>query len=87
MPSSNKARQAMLQLACDTGTGPIFELGSGWGNLLIALAKAHPQRTVVGYELSFVPWLTSVMLKKVLGLDNLQVYRKIFCTRTLPVPR
>ncbi len=78
MPSSNKARQAMMQLINGTGTGPIFELGSGWGNLLIPLAKTYPQRTVVGYELSLVPWLASVILKKVLGLDNLQVYRKNF---------
>jgi len=68
----------IARVSWDTGTGPIFELGSGWGNLLIPLAKAHPRRTVVGYELSFVPWLTSVLLKKVLGLDNFQVYRKNF---------
>lgn len=78
MPSSNKARQAIMQLIGDTGSGPILELGSGWGNLLIPLAKAYPQRTIVGYELSLFPWLTSVMLKKVFGLDNLQVYRKNF---------
>ena len=82
MPSSQKARRAMLQLVGETGneadTGPIFELGSGWGNLLIPLAKKYPQRKVIGYELSIVPWLTTLILKNLLGLKNLEVYRKNF---------
>ena len=82
MPSSQKARRAMLQLVSETdieaGTGPIFELGSGWGNLLIPLAKKYPQRKVIGYELSIVPWFTTLLLKNLLGLKNLEVYRKNF---------
>lgn len=78
MPSSKKARQTMLQLSYGTGNGPIFELGSGWGNLLIPLAIKHPQRKVVGYELSFMPWLTTVILKKILRLKNIQLHRKNF---------
>jgi len=108
MPSSKKARLAMLQLIgeierqseretevkieketeieTERGTGAeqqadggaIFELGSGWGNLLIPLAKKYPEREVVGYELSLIPWLTSSLLKKILGLKNLQVHRQNF---------
>jgi len=97
MPSSKKARLAMLQLLSEiekenareaeakkdteankTEGGAIFELGSGWGNLLIPLAKTYPQRKIVGYELSLVPWLASSLLKKILGLENLQLYRKNF---------
>jgi len=90
MPSSKKARQAMLQLSEETSLGlgvdttiqtqggAIFELGSGWGSLLIPLAKMYPQRQIVGYELSFVPWLTSVLLIKMLGLKNVKVHRQNF---------
>ncbi|SFC57681.1 class I SAM-dependent methyltransferase [Pseudoalteromonas denitrificans] len=78
MPSSKKARQAMLNLTHNTGTGPIFELGSGWGNLLVPLAKTYPKRKIVGYELSIMPWLITLILKKMFGLKNLQVYRKNF---------
>jgi hypothetical protein len=86
MPSSKKARQAMLQLICEAGTGtetekkagPIFELGSGWGNLLIPLAKKFPQRKIIGYELSVMPWFTTVILKNLFGLKNIRVYRKNF---------
>jgi hypothetical protein len=42
MPSSKKAREAMLKLSENTGIGPVFELGSGWGNLLIPLEKNIP---------------------------------------------
>ena len=85
MPSSKKARQAMMQLSVDidTETGPIFELGSGWGSLIIPLAKQYPQRQVVGYELSIMPWLTTIILIKVLGLKNVSVYRQNFLNADL----
>ena len=70
----------MLQLICETGTetGPIFELGSGWGNLLIPLAKKYPRRKIIGYELSIMPWLTTLILKNLLGLKNIQLHRRDF---------
>lgn len=60
------------------GSGPIFELGSGWGSLLIPLAKQHPQRQIIAYELSIIPWLTATVLKKILGLNNITLHRKNF---------
>ncbi len=88
MPSSKKARQAMVQLSdalghevgieTDIGVGPLLELGSGWGSLLIPLAKKYPQREVVGFELSIMPWFITLILIKVMGLKNIKVYRKNF---------
>lgn len=46
--------------------------------LTILLAKKHPDRKVVGYEASFVPWLVSVFVKKMLGLGNLEIHHKNF---------
>jgi hypothetical protein len=83
MPSSNKAREAMLKLSENTGIGPVFELGSGWGNLLIPLAKKYPYRRIVGYELSILPWFTTVVVIKLLDLKNVAVYRKNFLTEDL----
>lgn len=83
MPSSAVARKAMLALSCETGDGPIYELGSGWGNVLIALAKQFPNRQIVGYEISFLPWLISKLLIKILGLKNVHVYRKNFLNADL----
>jgi len=83
MPSSNKARKVILELTDGTGVGPIFELGSGWGNLLIPLAKKYPSRKVVGYEMSLFPWLVTRILKVFFNLQNLHVHRKDFMNTDL----
>jgi len=78
MPSSNKAYNTMMKLAEETGSGAIVDFGSGWGNFVIPMAKKYPQRQIIGYELSLLPWLISTLLKKVLGLKNLTIYRQDF---------
>ncbi len=78
MPSSKKAYQAMIALAAETGVGPIYDLGSGWGSLVIRLAIKYPERQIVGYELSMFPWLITKIIKRALGLHNLTVYREDF---------
>lgn len=83
MPSSSKAYNTMMKLVDETGTGTIIDLGSGWGNFIIRIAKRNPQRQVVGYELSLLPWLTSTLLKKLLGLQNLTLYRQNFLNANL----
>jgi hypothetical protein len=78
MPSSEKARDAIFELMKDSGGGTVYDLGSGWGSLVIPLARQYPNRRIVGYEISFVPWLVSVLRKRVFGLRNLHLYRKDF---------
>ncbi|MFT6986806.1 MAG: 16S rRNA A1518/A1519 N6-dimethyltransferase RsmA/KsgA/DIM1 with predicted DNA glycosylase [Psychromonas sp.] len=78
MMSSGKACQAMLASIDRTAKGPLIDLGSGWGTLVIALARNHPHQQVIGYELSWFPWLVSIIRKYSLGLDNLTLYRKDF---------
>ena len=76
MPSSKKAYQAIVSLADETGDGAIYDLGSGWGNLVIRLAKAYPERQIVGYELSYFPYLITNIIKSLLRLNNLVLYRE-----------
>jgi tRNA G46 methylase TrmB len=64
MPSSSKAYNTMMKLVDETGSGSIIDLGSGWGNFVIRIAKKNPHRQVIGYELSLLPWITSTLLKK-----------------------
>ena len=78
MPSSKKAYQAIITLADETGHGPIYDLGSGWGSLIIRLARKYPDRQIVGYELSIFPWLITKIIKRLLGLSNLVVHREDF---------
>ena len=84
MPSSTKAFVAMQKLVDETGQGAIVDLGSGWGNFVIPMAKSNPHRQVIGYELSLLPWFISVMQKNILGLENLTLQRKNFFQRSLP---
>ena len=78
MMSSGKACQAMLASTNPPANGPLIDLGSGWGTLVIALARECPHHQVIGYELSWFPWLVSIIRKYSLGLDNLTIYRKDF---------
>lgn len=74
----------MLKLVDNTGNGAIIDLGSGWGNFVIPIARRYPQRQVLGYELSVLPWLLSSLLKKLLNLPNLTLHRKNFYNVKLP---
>lgn len=76
--SSGKARQVMLDSIDPSRSGPFIDLGSGWGTLVVPLARSFPEQQVIGYELSFVPWLISLVRKYFLRLDNLTLYRKDF---------
>ena len=78
MMSSSQACQAMLASVESTSNRPIIDLGSGWGTLVVAVARQYPNQKVIGYELSCLPWLVSVIRKYCLRLDNLTLYRKDF---------
>ena len=83
-PSSGRTVRAIVAAVEKTGAGPMVDLGSGWGTLVTALAKRYPDRQVIGYELSFVPWLFSSIRKSLSGLDNLTFYRRDFLNADLP---
>jgi len=78
MPSSKKAQEAIIRLTEEAGDGAIIDLGCGWGNLVIPLALKFPHRQIVGYELSIMPWLMAVIVKKLHRLKNLELYRQDF---------
>jgi len=82
MPSSRRSRQALLDCLSDTvpdePTINLVDLGSGWGSLVIAMARRFPQHRVEGYELSWLPWMVSRLLKALLRLDNLTLHRGDF---------
>ena len=67
----------------ETGSGTIIDLGSGWGNFVIPIAKRYPQRQIVGYEISLLPYFTSTLIKHILGLKNLTLYRQNFLKANL----
>lgn len=76
--SSGKARKAMVDSVDPPCSGSLIDLGSGWGTLVIAVARWYPEQQVIGYELSWFPWLVSVVRKRCLGLNNLSLHREDF---------
>lgn len=62
----------------------MIDLGSGWGGLLFALARKYPDRPVIGYELSWLPWIYSQAYRVIFRLKNVCIYRKDFLTAQLP---
>jgi energy-converting hydrogenase Eha subunit A len=78
LPSSGKVRRTVLSAVETAWPGPIMDLGSGWGSFVIALARKYPDRKIIGYELSSVPYYFSSLLKWFLKLDNLHLKREDF---------
>lgn len=77
MPSSRKAQKALLSLA---GSGIVYELGSGWGSLAVALSKKN---RVHAFENATIPWLVSLLQKRFHQANNLSIERTDFFTKDL----
>lgn len=79
MPTVSSVRREMVGLIPAGTTGTILELGSGWGGIAFAAARAYPQAQVVGVEYSPFPFLAA-RLRKLLspGLSNLRLVRQDF---------
>jgi hypothetical protein len=86
MPSSTAACRAMRAAVAAAPDGPVVDLGSGWGTLAISVARVDPGRRVIGYEVSWFPWLVSVALARVLRLSNVRFVRADFRGVALPWP-
>jgi len=78
MPSSRRARKAMLLRLPRDLRGRVYDLGSGWGGLAIAIARAHPRSEVIGYEISTVPVLCARVFARLLRVDNVRFERRDF---------
>jgi hypothetical protein len=83
VPTSRKATQAMLEAVGSAPPGRVLDLGSGWGTLAVACARRFPQREVIGYERSWVPWAVASLARRMLGLQNLSFHRADFLKANL----
>ena len=87
MPSSARARKAMLALVPASPEGPAWELGSGWGGLARSLAQRFPRLQVLGVERSLVPALRSGLRQALGGPSNLELRRSDFWDLPFDEPR
>lgn len=72
LPSSSATREAMLSVLPDSIDGPIYELGSGWGGLAVALARRYPDQPVNAFEVSVLPWAFAKLRRLLGGPSNLE---------------
>lgn len=73
--SRKEAREKFENLIVKQNGKKVVDLGSGWGQLCFYIAKNHPEVTVIGYEISFIPYLFSKLFFR---KKNLFFYRKDF---------
>jgi len=87
MPSSAKACSAMLRASQqDCSQGTVIDLGCAWGTLVFALARKYPGRRIIGYEVSWLPWMYARLYKAIFGFHHVQIVRKNFLAVDLPEP-
>ena len=81
MPPVRRRIAAKLQAELKrTGQQPfrVLDLGSGSGQLGFTIARAIPAAAVTGIELSYIPWLRSVIRQRLWGVKNLTYLRQDF---------
>lgn len=78
MPTNPATRTAMLALLPARIDGTIYDLGSGWGGLAIALARRYPDNPVVGIELSPLPYAFARLRLRLRPRPNLSFRRRDF---------
>ncbi|NTU76637.1 MAG: class I SAM-dependent methyltransferase [Alphaproteobacteria bacterium] len=82
-PSMPAARRKIIEILQADAAGRaaerpynILDLGSGSGQISWHIARAMPSAQVVGIEISYVPWLRSVVRQKLFGPSNL-AYKRV----------
>ena len=83
VPSNRAQIDAMLNMLEPLDASPIYELGAGFGRVAFAVAKRFPQRQVVAFELSPVPYWACRLQQLVLKRKNLTFRRADFLREPL----
>ncbi|MGZ5202629.1 MAG: SAM-dependent methyltransferase [Telluria sp.] len=60
-PSAPRLRPVVAGLVAETGAPRVIDIGSGFGGLVLDLARRRPNATVEGIELAPLPWLASYL--------------------------
>ncbi len=81
--STGAAKKALLtdigaRLTRAKKTQTVMDLGSGYGTLLIPLARQFPQHHFIGYEWGFVAYCICKI--RCIGIKNITLYRRDFFT-------
>ncbi|RXJ88224.1 methyltransferase [Arcobacter sp. CECT 8985] len=83
MPTSKPSQKIILEYLQNSSNNTIIDLGSGFGTLAIHLAVNFPNKKIIGYEVSIIPFYISVILKYILRVKNVHFYKKDFLKQNL----
>lgn len=70
-PTAPRVARLILDMLPSEPAGPVYDLGSGFGTLAIAIAGRARHRRVVGIERSPLPWAVSRLLAALVRRPNL----------------
>jgi precorrin-6B methylase 2 len=75
IPSSGNVIKTIISMIkkYDVGKGDIADIGSGYGSLMFRLAKAFPERKIIGYEASIVPYVVSCIVAFAFRYKNVEI--------------
>ena len=76
MPTLKKMRYSLFKTLPKIHRGTVYDLGSGFGFLLPMLSKKYPKLQIVGYEISYFPFLVSKFVIAAFNLKNVKVYHE-----------
>lgn len=83
MPTSSKVKKDLLKLLPPSLSGPVYELGGGWGTLSFSVAKKYPSNRVIVFENSLVPFIFCKMAKLFYRTPNLQFLFRDFYSESI----
>ncbi len=82
-PTTQKQKEEIFGLIPSNPSGNVYEIGSGFGTLVIALAKRLPNCRIIGIENSPFPFVVSRMLIRLSGVSNVELRWKNFVSVNL----
>jgi predicted RNA methylase len=76
MPTPPSLRKIIIDILAELKPrGTLYELGSGWGNLAMAMAKSFPRCTIHAMENSPIPYIFSTAMNRIASPGNLRIFR------------
>lgn len=76
VPSTRKSRRQVVKYI-DTYIGEsssILEIGTGWGGMTRIVAKANPDKKIISYEISLIPYLFSRLIFLIFPFKNVELH-------------
>jgi hypothetical protein len=84
VPSTAEEISAVVELLREVNLPPgarIYELGCGWGSLALELARAFPDAAIVGFEVSWLPFIVARL--RALRHPRVAILRRDFLDESL----